>query len=451
MPTSRPAPRPDAVAALPAPGPSSKVLSLSQARRIALRAQGLDRARARRPGAVTMRHLQGVVDRLGLLQIDSVNVLARAHLMPTYSRVGPYDPALLDRAAGRAPRRLVEAWAHEASFVPPETYRLLGWRRRGYLTYAWGTIRDVPLQHAGVVREIRDLIATSGPMTASQVHALYEHEHPADRTEWGWNWTVAKRALEFLFFTGEVTAARRNAQFERCYDLTERVLPPEVVALPEPSDEDAVRALVEIGARAHGIGTARCFADYFRLTGPRVAGAVTELVDDGVLRPVAVRGWDRPVYLHRDASLPRRAEGRTLLSPFDPLVFERRRLEELFGLRYRIEIYVPAPKRVHGYYVLPFLLGERLAALVDLKADRRAGVLRVHAAHTAPPAPTAAAERRTRSEQAADVPAELAAELEVLARWLGLDGIEVGAPAAAGEGRELRGDLALPLAAALSG
>lgn len=448
MPTSRPVPRPgtSGTAEPPSPVAATEVLSLSQARRIALRAQGLDRRRPDRAGPVTLRHLQQVVDRLGLLQIDSVNVLARAHLMPTYSRVGPYDPALLDRAAGRAPRRLVETWAHEASFVPPTTYPLLAWRRRAYRTQAWGTIRDVPLQHADVVREIRELIAATGPVTASQVQALYEHEHPRSRTEWGWNWTVSKRALEFLFFTGEVTAARRNPQFERCYDLTERVLPPEVAAQPEPDDADAVRALVEIGARAHGIGTAGCFADYFRIKTARALPAVADLVDAGVLRPVAVTGWDRPVYVHRDATLPRRAEGRALLSPFDPLVFERRRLEELFGLRYRIEIYVPAAKRVHGYYVLPFLLGERLAALVDLKADRRAGVLRVHAAHSAPPAPTAAAARGT----TADVVGELGAELALLAGWLGLDGIEVGAPGEAGGTRELRGDLAAPLAGALA-
>ena len=360
-----------------------------------------------------MRHLQQVVDRLGLLQIDSVNVLARAHLMPAFSRIGPYDTALLDRAAGRSPRRLVECWAHEASFVPPATYRLQGWRQRAYREQAWGTIRDVPLQHSDVLDEIRAIVADRGPVTAREVHALYESEHPRVRTGWGWNWTVAKRVLEFLFFTGEVTAAYRNAAFERCYDLTARVLPAEVLAMPEPAEADAVRALVEIAARAHGIGTAACFGDYFRIRGGgRVARAVDELVEEGTLLPVRVRGWERTTYLHRDATLPRRASGRALLSPFDPLVFERRRLEELFRTRYRIEIYVPAAQRVHGYYVLPFLLGEVVAARVDLKADRRAGELLVQSAHLEPHAPAATA-------------AELTAELRELAGWLGLEHVVV--------------------------
>lgn len=402
----------------------SATLSLSQARRVALRAQGLDRPRAERTGPATMRQLQQVVDRLGLLQIDSVNVVARAHLVPTFSRVGPYDPALLDRAAGRAPRRLVETWAHEASYVPPETYALLGWRRRAYRDYAWGSIREVPLTHSPLVADVLAMIADDGPLTASEVHARVEGPVPRDRTEWGWNWTAAKRVLEYLFFTGQVASARRNPQFERCYDLTERVLPPDVLAAPEPDDDDALRELLRIAARAHGVASERCLLDYFRIKGPRARAAVADLVDEGTLVPVQVDGWARPTYLHADADLPRRATGRALLSPFDPLVFERRRLEELFGLRYRIEIYVPEAQRVHGYYVLPFLRGERLAALVDLKADRRAGVLRVHAAHPAEaagPVPGAVP-----GSAPGDVAADLAAELRLLATWLGLDDVAVG-------------------------
>lgn len=438
--------------ARPAAAPARESLSSSQARRMALRAQGLDRPRPGRSGPVTMRQYQQVLDRLGLLQIDSVNVLARAHLMPAYSRLGPYDTALLDRASGVAPRRLVETWAHEASFVPPETYPLLGWRRRAYRSHAWGTIREVPLAHADEVVEVRRLVAEHGPVTAAEIHRFFEVEHPRVRTGWGWNWTVAKRVLEYLFFTGEVASARRNAQFERCYDLTERVLPAHVLTAPEPSDADAVRSLVEIGARAHGIGTARCFLDYFRVRGPRGAQAVRDLVEDGVLVPVRVEGWDRDVLRHRDATVPRRAAASALLSPFDPLVFERRRLEELFGLRYRIEIYVPEAQRVHGYYVLPFLLGERFAALVDLKADRRAGVLRVHAAHRVP-APGGARDGH-------DVADELAVELRVLAGWLGLDEIQVGAAGGAADrtdagvrvvGGSPRGDLGAELGQALAG
>ena len=403
----------------PAPVPE---LSIAQARRVALRAQGLDRRRpstAHQPGR---RAFASVVDRLGLLQIDSVNVLARAHLMPAFSRLGPYDVGLLDRAAGVAPRSLVEYWAHEASFVPPSTYRLLGFRQRAYADEAWQSIRSVARTHPAVVDEVRALVRETGPVTAREVHARYEAEHPRTRTDWGWNWTLAKRVLELLFFTGEVTSAARNAAFERRYDLVERVLPPEALVLPSPDRPDAVRALLEIGARAHGLGTAACFADYFRLRGPLVRAGVAELVEAGVLSPVRVRGWDREVFLHRDATLPARATGRALLSPFDPLVFERRRLEELFGLRYRIEIYVPAAQRVHGYYVLPFLLGDRFAARVDLKADRAAGVLRVPGAFAEP------------GEDVAAVGAELADELRLLADWLGLEDVVVPDDA--------RGDLA---------
>ena len=422
---------------MPAPIASPTVraheqLSLAEARRIALRAQGLDRPR--RPVDATMRHLQQVIDRLGLLQIDSVNVLARAHLMPAFSRIGPYDVALLDRASGRPPRRLVECWAHEASYVPPATYRLFGWRQRAFREKAWRSTWSVATEHPGLVDEVRALVAERGPVTARDVHAVYEATHPRTRGAWGWNWTVAKRALELLFFTGEVTAARRNAAFERCYDLTERVLPAAVLAAPAPADDNAVRALVEIGARAHGIGTVTCFGDYFRLGVAPARKAVAELVDDGVLLPVGVRGWDRPTYLHRDAVVPRAATGRALLSPFDPLVFERRRLEELFGTRYRIEIYTPAHKRVHGYYVLPFLLGDRIAARVDLKADRKAGVLRVQAAHLEPDGPR---------ETPARVAPELAAELREMAGWLGL--MEV-APSP-----DAHGDLVPGLARALAG
>lgn len=417
-------------------------LSLSQARRVALRAQGLDRPRAERSGPATMRQLQQVVDRLGLLQIDSVNVVARAHLMPTFSRTGPYDPALLDRAAGSAPRRLVETWAHEASYVPPETYALLGWRRRAFAEQAWGVIRDVPLSLSPLVDEVRAMIAADGPLTASQVHARVEGDRPRSRPEWGWNWTAAKRVLEYLFFTGQVMSARRNAQFERCYDLPERVLPPHVLAAPEPDDADAVRGLLAIAARAHGVTSERCLLDYFRIRGPRARTAVRELVEAGTLVPVRVEGWARPTYLHAEADLPRRATGRALLSPFDPLVFERRRLEELFGLRYRIEIYVPEAQRVHGYYVLPFLRDEQLAALVDLKADRRAGLLRVHAAHpTEPAGPVGPAGRPA---PAAAVAEDLVAELRLLAGWLGLDDVVVGDKAG-----DPRGTLAPVLAAAL--
>lgn len=406
-------------------------LSLSQARRIALRAQGLDRPRRPPAGEPTVRHLMSVVDRTGLLQIDSVNVLARAHLMPTFSRLGPYDVGLIDRAAGRRPRRLVEAWAHEASYVPPSTWPLLGWQRRSWRD-RWLAPQDgFARTHAAEVDEVRRVVREQGPVTARQVHERFADTHPRSGSGW-WDWSVAKRALELLFFVGEVAVAGRTTSFERLYDLPERVLPPDVLAAPEPAEADAVRTLVEIGARAHGVATAGCLADYFRMTARRAEDAAGELVEAGLLTPVRVRGWGRPAYLHRDASLPRRATGRALLSPFDPLVFERRRLEELFGTRYRIEIYVPAHKRVHGYYVLPFLMGERIAARVDLKADRKAGALLVQSAH-----------HEAHDDRDAPGPGEVAvaltSELALLAGWLGLADVTV--PDGAG------GDLAPLLAA----
>ncbi|MBN9376462.1 MAG: YcaQ family DNA glycosylase, partial [Cellulomonas sp.] len=326
---------------------------MAQARRIALRAAGLDRARP--DGPVTARDVGTVVGRLGVVQIVSVNVFARAHLMPLYARLGAFDAGLVDRAANRAPRRLVESWAHMASFVTPETYRLLGWRRQSYLRDAWGMVRDVPLQHAPVVDDIRALLADAGPLTAEQVHARLGHERPQrPDDQWGWNWTVSKRVLEYLFFTGQAASAGRNGAFERRYDLVERVLPRAVLGLPEPDERDAVRELVATSIRALGVGTLRCVADYFRLRQAPTALALAELAEEGVVEPVVVDGWGTG-WRHVGATAPRTTSARTLLSPFDPLVWERTRVEALFGLRYRIEIYTPAAKRTWGYYVLPFL------------------------------------------------------------------------------------------------
>ncbi|MDO8148024.1 crosslink repair DNA glycosylase YcaQ family protein [Isoptericola sp. b515] len=393
-----------------------ETMSNAQARRVALRAQALDRPR--RDAPVTMRRLTATVDRLNLLQIDSVNVLARAHLMPLYSRLGPYDTGLLDRASGRSPRRLVETWAHEASYVPVGTYPLLAWRRRAAQQEAWGVIAATAHAHPVELDLVRSLVTQLGPVTAGRIHAELESAGRAGsrpREDWGWNWSVAKRCLEYMFFTGEVLSARRTESFERCYDLAERVLPPAVRNAPPVPDDVAVRRLLELGARAHGVGTARCFRDYFRLRGPAAARALTELVDDGTLVPVDVQGWSEPTYRHRDAVVPRRADGAALLSPFDPLVWERRRLQSLFDVFYRIEIYTPAHRRRLGYYVLPFLEGDRISAMVDLKADRGGRVLRVAASH------------RT-GGTGADTPGRLADELWTLAGWSGLDDVVVEPP-----------------------
>lgn len=379
-------------------------LTLSQARRIALAAQGFGRPR---PNAVTMRQFQAVIHRLGVFQIDSVNVLARAHLLPMFARVGAYDVDLFRRAASGRPPRLVEYWAHEAALVPPATWHLMGYRMERHRTSSrWGTFLH---QNRPLVDSVLDHVADEGPLTARQAHEALGHDR-GPKVRWGWNWTASKRALEALFATGQLAVARRNAQFERLYDLPERVLGP----LPDEAlaPEDAALELVRIAARATGIATLGCLADYFRMRRDSTARAVERLVALGELEPVTVRGWDRPVWLHTEAARPRRIRARALLAPFDPLVWERRRLLELFGMHYRIGIYTPAAQREHGYYVLPFLLDEALVGRVDLKADRKTGVLRALQVTWEPDAPPHARQ-------------ELAAEMHVMAQWLGLGDVEL--------------------------
>ncbi len=389
-------------------------LSLAQARRIALAAQGFADPRPV-PGAATSRHLQRVIDRVGIVQIDSVNVLTRSQYLPFFSRLGPYDTALLDRARDRSPRRLVEYWAHEASLIPPTTWPLLGFRMRRALSDSWGGMRRVARDHPALVQAVLAEVTARGPITSREVERALEHDLPRDTSDWGWNWSLVKAALEHLFWAGQISSAGRTAQFERRYASLERVLPRAVAAqaiTPEarPRDEDAFRELMLIAARAHGVGSEQCLRDYFRLKPEQARPALAALVAAGEVRPVEIAGWKRPAYLHREARRPRRVHAEALLSPFDSLIWQRDRTRALYGFDYRLEIYVPAPQRVHGYYVLPFLFGDTLVARVDLKADRAAGVLRLHATHWEPGAPAEA------------VPA-LERRLAELAGWLGLGGV----------------------------
>jgi uncharacterized protein len=389
-------------------------LSLAQARRIALAAQGFADPRPV-PGAATTRHLQRVIDRVGIVQIDSVNVLTRSQYLPFFSRLGPYDTALLDRARDRSPRRLVEYWAHEASLIPPTTWPLLGFRMRRALSDSWGGMRRVARDHPALVQAVLAEVTARGPITSREVERALEHDLPRDTSEWGWNWSLVKAALEHLFWAGQISSAGRTAQFERRYASLERVLPRAVAAqaiTPDarPRDEDAFRELMLIAARAHGVGSEQCLRDYFRLKPEQARPALAALVAAGEVRPVEIAGWKRPAYLHREARRPRRVHAEALLSPFDSLIWQRDRTRALYGFDYRLEIYVPAPQRVHGYYVLPFLFGDTLVARVDLKADRAAGVLRLHATHWEPGAPAEA------------VPA-LERRLAELAGWLGLGGV----------------------------
>jgi uncharacterized protein YcaQ len=409
---------------------ATRALTLAQARRVAIAAQGFLDPRPE-PFAATARHVQRVLDRVGVVQIDSVNVLARSQYLPFFSRLGPYDTALLDRARDRAPRRLVEYWAHEASLVPPTTWPLLDFRMRKAAQDAWGGMRSVVRDRPDVVDRVRAEVEASGPLTSREVEAALEHDAPRPTDHWGWNWSEVKQALEYLFWAGEITSAGRTPQFERRYASLRTTAPPGIrdAWTDRPGEEADPQRFVEltrIAARAHGVASERCLADYFRLSREQVRPAVERLVADDELVPVTVPGWPR-AWLHAGARMPRRVHVEALLSPFDSLVWQRERVQTLWDFHYRLEIYTPVERRVHGYYVLPFLFGDRLVARCDLKADRGAGVLRCHRTTWEPDAPP-------------EAPSALLAQLESMAAWLGLSRVDLPAAGTGGDAGSLVGE-----------
>ncbi|MGV8885471.1 MAG: winged helix-turn-helix domain-containing protein [Microbacteriaceae bacterium] len=377
-------------------------ISPAQARRIALAAQGFGRPR---PATVGTRQLNDVVRRLGLLQLDSVNVFERSHYLPVFARLGAYDKSLLDALTFGPRARYVETWGHVASLVPLETWPLWRWKMRARKAYDFAKPDSWPAQNGAMLDWLRAELASTGPITAGSI----EHDANKSRGAW-WGWSDVKLGLEHLFLWGEVVSAGRK-NFERLYALPEQVLPAEVLA-EEISEHDAQKELMRRGARAHGIGTLGDLADYYRLKKTPAKAVAQELVDEGELLPVTVPGWNAPALLHRDARIPRRIEAAALLSPFDPIVWERDRALRMFDFRYRIEIYTPEPQRVYGYYTLPLLIDDNVVGRIDLKSDRQARTLRVQSAWLEPDAPAGVEQR-------------VAPLLHEIRAWQGLDAVAV--------------------------
>lgn len=391
-------------------------LTSAQARRIAVAAQGFHEPKPR--GAVTRAHLRRLISRIQVLQLDSVSVAVRAHYAPVFSRLGPYDRETLDRAAwshsARSPRLLVEYWAHEAALMAVEDWPLLRWRMREYTHGRWGT--EIVRKNPKLAEDIVAAVAELGPSTAGQIEAHLEAEPRGRKGPW-WDRSETKWVAEALWSAGVLTTATRVG-FARHYDLTERVLPPEVLAR-QVGDEEAIRELALRAATALGVGTEADIRDYFRLAARQIKPAIAKLVADGELEPVDIEGV--PAYLRAGQTVPRNDRGTALLCPFDPLIFFRPRVERLFDFHYRIEIYTPAAKRQFGYYVWPFMMDGELVARVDLK--RTDAALQVPGAFMED------------GQDPARVAEALAVELRTMASWLGVGEVEVGG----------RGDLAEPL------
>jgi uncharacterized protein len=376
-------------------------LSNVEARRIALGAQGF--ADPRPTGRVERRHLRRVLDRIGLIQIDSVNVLVRSQELPLFARLGPHPRNLIDDAIRDG--ELFEYWVHEASLVPIEQYHLYRWRMSE--PYPWPGFRRRAQAQGDYIEEVYQRIVDEGPLVAGDLKARI-----GKKGTW-WDYDDGKIALEALFYLGRITARRRPHDFARVYHLREGAIPAEALARPALAEHEARKELLVLAAKYHGVGTLEDLADYHRLTPTLCKPALAELVEEGRLLPATVREWARPAYLHPEARLRRRIRARALLSPFDPVVWKRDRAMRMFGFHYRIEIYTPAPKRQYGYYVLPFLLGDALVGRVDLKADRANRGLLVQSAWMEP------------GVNEHEVAAELMAELRLMASWLELDRVEV--------------------------
>lgn len=395
-------------------------LSAAQARRIAVAAQGFSEPRP--AGPITRAHLKRLISRIQVLQLDSVSVAVRAHYAPVFSRLGPYDRDVLDRAAWgpRSSRLLAEYWAHEAALMAVDDWPLLRWRMRQYRHGRWGT--HIVKANPQLAEDIVAAVAELGPSTAGQIEAHLAAEPRRKKGAW-WNRSDTKWVAEALFAAGVLTTATRVG-FARHYDLVERVLPASVLAR-EVDDAEAVRELALRAATALGVATEADIRDYFRLTAQQVKPAIADLLAAGEVERVDVDGWSAPAFLRAGRTVPRSDRGTALLCPFDPLIFFRPRVERLFGFHYRIEIYTPADKRQYGYYVWPLLMDGRLVARVDLKADRAGDTLRVVGAFGEPDVP------RPRVIEA------LAGELRSMASWLELGGFSVAT----------RGDLAADLRA----
>jgi uncharacterized protein len=390
---------------------AAEKISLAVARRIALGAQGF--AEPRPQGRVDRRHFRRVLDRMGVIQIDSVNVLVRSQELPLFARLGPHPRSMINDATKAG--ELFEYWVHEASHVDMTHHHLHRWQMAG--DHKWARYWTLAKRRPGFIEEVYQRIADGGPVASGDLS-----ERVGKKGTW-WDWDDGKVALEHLFWNGQITATRRPSDFARIYDLTERIIPADVLARPELPEREARKQLLELAARHHGIGTFTDLTDYHRQKNQPCKAVFAELVEEGTLREVQVEGWAQPAYLHHAVRIPRRITTCALLSPFDPVVWNRDRANRLFGFHYRIEIYTPQPKRIYGYYVLPILWGDSVVGRLDMKADRQGGALLVQGSFTEPGVPAGA------------LAEDLAPELHAMADWLGLGSVEV----------LLRGDLASTL------